>query len=195
MPTLSALQTFDDMNNKTKRDQRLSGRLLWLALIMCACFLAACGKQKPQLPSNKQPEVDSVALAMIEMNQRLVQKANDELASYVVTSGQPYVQDDQGFWYMITRRTEGLMLQKEQTVTITQQVYLLDGTLCEDMVMTLQIGKKQVPTAVESALLLLREGESASILAPWYLAYGQYGNEAKIGAYANVRFEISVMEL
>ena len=183
------------MNNKTRQNQRLAGRLLWSALILCACLLASCGKRKPQLPSNKQPKTDSVALAMVEMNQRLVQKANDELASYVVASEQPYVQDDQGFWYMITNRTEGLTLQKEQTVTIAQQVYLLDGTLCEDMVMTLQIGKKQVPTAVDSALLLLHEGESASILAPWYLAYGQYGNNAKIGAYTNVRFEISVMEL
>ena len=126
-------------------------------------MMSACGKRKPQLPSNKHQEIDSAALAMIEMNQQLVQQANNDLATYVIESGMPYVQDDMGFWYMITRHTEGLALQKDQTVTIAQQVYLLDGTLCEDAVQTLQIGKKQVPTAVESALLLLHEGECATM--------------------------------
>ncbi len=182
------------MNHRTTC-RHTRGLLYTILTVACCALLPACGKKRPQLPSNKQSGVDSVALAMIEMNQQLVLKANTELATYVVASKQPYVQDDQGFWYRITRHTDGLALQKEQTVTIAQQVYLLDGTLCEDMVTTVQIGKKQVPAAVDAALLLLHEGEKATILAPWYLAYGQYGNDAKIGAYTNVRIDIEVMEL
>lgn len=183
------------MNGKRQTYRNASCLPYATLVILLVAMMSACGKRKPQLPSNKHQEIDSAALAMIEMNQQLVQQANNDLATYVIESGMPYVQDDMGFWYMITRHTKGLALQKDQTVTIAQQVYLLDGTLCEDAVQTLQIGKKQVPTAVESALLLLHEGECATILAPWYLAYGQYGNNAKIGAYTNVRIEIEVRNL
>ena len=56
---------------------------LWMCLLLS---LSGCGGRGPQRPSQRsgmKPEIDSTALARMEMNQRLAIAADEEVLRYV----------------------------------------------------------------------------------------------------------------
>lgn len=169
-------------------------RIILIALAGLLLPLASCRRTKPQSPSNRS-ERDTVALNLLEMNQRYVQAAGNELAFYVKDQDKPYVLDEMGYWYYIAKKGSTRPVTFMEQVQIRQQVYLLsDSTrLCKDEQLAITPGRKEVIDAVDMCMEYLHVGDSVSILAPWYLAYGQRGDE-DILPYACVRIEVNIIE-
>ncbi len=167
----------------------------WYIICIGLLLLVGCGKSKPQLPSNKPQAgaTDSTLLSIVELNQTLAEKADAELAIHVANGDLPYVRHELGFWYLMQERTSGADIQPEQTVELLYKVYLLDGTLCEDIKRTARVGKKEVLEAIDCILPQLHAGEKVEILAPWYMAYGREGDESiGILPYQHVKIELIV---
>lgn len=169
-------------------------KIILIALAGLLLPLASCRRTKPQSPSNR-PEKDTVALNLLEMNQRYVQAAGNELAFYVKGQDKPYVLDDMGYWYYIAKKGSNRPATTVEQLQIRQQVYLLsDSTqLCKDEHLTIAPGRKEVVDAVDMCMEYLHTGDSVSILAPWYLAYGQRGDDDVL-PYACVRIELKISE-
>ncbi len=164
-----------------------------LLIVFSSVLFAGCGKRKPQLPSNKkQTQVDSTMLAMLEFNQTLVEKADAQLAEFVTDAEQDYVRHELGFWYKKTQSAQGDTLAVEQIVNIHYTVSKLDSTICEDVIETITLGKKQTIACIEAMLLEMCIGEQVEILSPWYLAYGQAGKERSVDSYEQVWIKLSV---
>lgn len=160
----------------------------------CLTMLMACNQKnvKPQTPANA-PEIDTVAQNLLYTNQMLVQQANLELSQYVKNSGLEYALHDKGFWYRRLVRTDEEQLQPEMTADIHYTVSLIDSTLCMDISCQIRVGKKEVPPAIDHSLQFMHRGEKYEILAPWYCAYGQKG-ENNVPAYTNVRIILEVQQ-
>ncbi len=162
--------------------------------LICGCLLGvSCQRTKPQLPSNRVQEVDSTELRMALLTQRLVEEANTSLAQYVQGLDSAYVLELIGYWQRVPHRLDGAKLQKNEKVLLHSKIYTLSGELLLDTEEVVTVGKREVPVAVDDFLVEMRAGECASLLIPWYAAFGAIGNE-NVPAYENVRIEIKVTE-
>lgn len=174
-----------------------------LDIILAGCLLVgavSCQKTKPQAPTlrgeNSEQTLskeDSAKLELVLLTSRLAEEADKELALWVNQQEEPYVLDIEGYWYFIGHHSQGARFQKGQEVKVKALIYDMDGTLLMDEQTTLTLGKRETIRAIESALLNLREGESCTVLAPWYCAFGQTGNQA-VKPYQNIKIEIQTNE-
>lgn len=164
-----------------------------LMFILSAVFLlVACSNTKPQTPANTA-EIDTVAQNLLYTNQLLVQQTNTELALYVKHNELPFTQHMFGFWYKFTKRTKNSAIQPDDLVTLHYQVLLLDSTPCMDIITSVHAGKKEVPPAIDYSLCMMNNGEAIDIIAPWYSAYGQKGEDI-VPAYTNVIFHVELLD-
>ena len=158
---------------------------------LCSC-LASCHRQRPQLPSNKRSE-DTTAVALINARRQLVEATDREITQFMTKQDSTFVLNDLGFWYQITSRSSLPRFLNNESVELSLREYDLQGRLLSDIHTTIVIGKRQETLVVDEALLLMRHGEKARIIAPWYLAYDQAGNDI-IPPYTNLIIDIQTHE-
>lgn len=145
-----------------------------LAAVLC---LSGCHRVGPQQAANRGNDVDSAAMAMTLLNLRLAEEADLTCTRFVQQADTAFVLSDFNFWYTITRRSEGDEIQADDRVNLLMQTFTLDSTLIEDAELSLTVGHRQSLLVLDYALPLLREGEEATLIAPYYIAYGREGNE------------------
>ncbi len=169
-------------------------QLSTIALILA---FAGCTPQAPQRPSQRSGQTspsDSITLAMVELHQRLADAADIELNRYIKEHpGQWFSQDD-GSWWMrlqVTGDRQQVTGDKLQIRLITRD---LEGKLLSDVEGEYELGKCQLPEAVESVITLNFKLSTFNfkVLAPWYVAYGSQGNDA-IPGYQNVIIEVYLL--
>ncbi len=170
-------------------------RPLAFVLLLGAWLLipTSCQRTKPQSPSNRAQEMDSTEMHMALLTQRLVEEANASLVQFVQGLDSAYVLERFGSWHRVTQRVKGERLQKDDKVLLHSQTYTLQGDLLSDTEDVVTVGKREVPVAVDRLLTEMCAGESASLIVPWYAAYGATGNEV-VPAYTNIRIEIELTE-
>jgi len=161
------------------------------ALVFCI-LLISCNKQAPQLPSNKGEVVDSNVVALLEINKELTNKEDSILKHFVEITNKDFKKQDIGFWYLIEQPTDGSLLKDQELCKFSSKIISLDGKVLEEEVKQAVIGKKQLVTGLEEGLKLLRKGEKATFIIPWYLAYGMKGNEPLIPPYTSLVCEIEL---
>lgn len=166
--------------------------VLFMAFMVVICV--GCNRTKPQTPANR-PMQDTIALALIELNQRYAQEAATHLAFYANQLPHPYVLDDMGYWYRIVDQGSDVPVQGLEQVTLHRQEYALEDSLVlyRDEVIHVKPEKKEVMEAIDRAFEHLHVGDSVSILAPWFLAYGPKGDGADILPYTSLRIELRVL--
>lgn len=163
----------------------------------------SCAKTAPQRPSQRSseaPEADSTLLAMMEVNERLVMEADKQVLQWVQKQTAHYNQMDCGAW-RIERDSE--TSQRAQTATATPQpkeqwlihyqVMHLDSALAEDTEGSFTIARGELPTAIDETVQHMIANETATIIAPWYSAFGLKGTE-HVRAYENVLIHITLKE-
>ncbi len=155
-------------------------------------MLVSCGSTGPQTPANVQ-EIDTVAQSLLFTNQLLVEQTNRDLALFVKNCGTDFALHDYGFWYRYLKHTDNKKINNDESVTVHYQVWLMDSTKCMDIIKDVKVGKKEVPNAIDHLLPMMRIGEKTEIIAPWYCAYGQKGEDCVL-PYTNVRIQVEIPE-
>ncbi len=138
----------------------------------------ACTRQAPQLPSNKATEMDSSAVSLQLVNEKLILGEDSILANFVKKSGIDFKKSNSGLWYKtsMANNKNNKPIQGE-SCEIDYKVYSLQNKLLFNETKTLVIGKKQIINGVEEVLLNLSKNDSAIAIIPWYIGYGIKGNE------------------
>lgn len=150
----------------------------------------ACGNNKPQIPTyhkGKTATQDTALLTLLRINEQMSAEADRQVLNYAAG----YSQWENGMW---TRgyRNEKTTLQENESVVLSLRIFdLSDSTLLEDIRETAKVGKYERMETLAALLPELHRGDSISVLAPWYLAYGATGNE-HVAPYTNVRIEVIV---
>ena len=161
-----------------------------------ALVLVSCGQQSPQRPSQRKgekPKADSAALALLELNQSLAIAADKQLTQLALAQEEQYALYEASTWMTILDKgdQERPVPTFNEFWTIHMRTYDLAGHLLLDSEGTYQIGKQELPLAVELNIRELHQGGKARLLAPWYAAYGLEGT-AEIPPYENVIIEIEL---
>ncbi len=157
---------------------------------MAICsMLMACGKTQPQRPTfkNRPQAADSTVVALVEVNQRMAADADSRLARYAT---EDYALQEEGYWVSGLHDIETGFSDSTQ-VCVRMQVYDTEGNLYEDRHETFCVGKTSDMRVLDPVLRQLHSGDSVSILAPWYMAYGSLGSQV-VPPYTNVRIELRV---
>jgi hypothetical protein len=152
-------------------------------------MLMACGKTQPQRPTfkNRPQAADSTVVALVEVNQRMAADADSRLARYAT---EDYALQEEGYWVSGLHDIETGFSDSTQ-VCVRMQVYDTEGNLYEDRHETFCVGKTGDMRVLDPVLRQLHRGDSVSILAPWYMAYGSLGSQV-VPPYTNVRIELRV---
>lgn len=149
------------------------------------CVMVACSKPSPQLPSNKGSNVDEKAEGLLIVNKRLAVK-EDSLLSAFAKHDPALLKHELGFWYKVDKKTKGKVPKEKDKCNFALQVMLLDNKVVMTTEQQIEIGKKQTIVGVEEALKLMHRGESATLLLPWYLAYGMLGEQDVVPPYTSI---------
>ena len=161
-----------------------------IALIMTACTIAP---QRPSQRSGQSAEPDSAMLAMVEMNQQLAEAADRELLSYMRNHPGRWFEQEDGSWC----EPDTIPLNYAYSPTRPIRLHLitrdLNGNLLSDVQGEYQLGKCQLPQAVENYITIHYPQSTIhfKVLAPYYVAYGSRGMET-IPPYTNVMIEVKV---
>jgi len=155
---------------------------------------SACGRVRPQGAANK-PQADSTAIALMEMNLKLAGAADQMLVDSVQASGLPYVLDLRNYWYYLTPVTDGDSVKEGMRVEYSAVIRdLRTGALIEDVTEEVEVGKGQALRAIDYTFPFMRERQQATILAPYYNAYGRDGNE-QVAPLTNVKVTLKVLQI
>jgi chaperone required for assembly of F1-ATPase len=167
-------------------------KLFSIISVLCFLWITAC-KQSPQLPANKTTGIDSIANNLLAVNQDLIHYEDSVLNVYVATLDSGYLKSKLGFWYKINLRTQKALIREKDKCRFQYSIYSLNDSLLTDMAQAeIVVGKKNTIRGIEEALLLMRPGETATLILPWYLAYGMKGNDNGVAAYTSVKVHLSV---
>ncbi|MDR2839779.1 MAG: FKBP-type peptidyl-prolyl cis-trans isomerase [Paludibacter sp.] len=171
-------------------------RLCYL-LLAAACLLlpAACGKAlPPQLPANKGVEIDSTEIQLMAVNEALIVREDSLLRLFAENDTTDFQKHALGFWYKIEQHTNGAKIDKKTYLVIDYQLFTLDNKKIKEERTGVQLGKKELTTGLEEGLLLMRKGEKATFIVPYYLAFGIKGNGAEVPPYTSVIYKIKVSD-
>jgi len=148
--------------------------------------VVSCQRPAPQLPANKSETIDSTELRLLELNEKMILFEDSLIQNYVENSTANYLKHDLGFWYKIEKSDLGNSIQANQKCEIEYRIYSLENNFLLEQKETIIIGKKQLPTGIEEALKMMRQGANADLVIPWYLAYGMKGNGNEIKPFSSL---------
>lgn len=171
-------------------------RTIYLALPLLL-FISCGKKQQPQTPSRwlgKEVKVDSTQLALLELNQRMVEAADNKLTQLAQTEEEPYALYEGNTWiYFLDRGEVNTPAPKEGDIwEVHMTVYSLENKqLLVDILREYHIGKSELPPAIDHNISEFRKGCQARMLVPWYGAFGMQGTK-DVPPYENVIIHIKI---
>lgn len=124
------------------------------------------------------------------------------LQAYIIASPQNFTRDTTGLFYSISQsRPDSAKAKVGEQVSYYVSIYTLAGTFVDSTEKSkgkprripYGTGFLEIP-GIERAFTLLRKGEKATLLLPYFLAYGSSSN-SKIPAYSPMRIEIEVADI
>ena len=163
-----------------------------IALFFVFFLLLSCTKQRPQLPSNKGVEIDKNAVSLLAINQNLAKKEDVIIKTIALQKDKAFKRSGIGFWYKIERVGKGPKINDSTVCTFSYRLMSLKGKLLQKDVKQIVIGKKQTIAGLEEGLKLMNKGDSATVIVPWYLAYGMKGEEPLIPPYTSLIYVIKI---
>lgn len=139
--------------------------------------------------------------------QRIIEN-EQAIEKYIADSSLSLTKDNNGFYYKITRGTSSDEVKVGEEVTVKYDIYLLSGlkvwTSVKDTVKTVKFpaftGAPFVVPAMELGINLMRAGDKATILSPYYIGFGNYtsiltgyNTNATIPQYSPIRVEMELV--
>lgn len=104
-----------------------------------------------------------------------------------------------GLYYVMTEEGNGEMPEKGDNVKVHYTGKLLDGKVFDSSVergepIEVPIGMGYVIPGWDEGILLMSKGEKGVLYIPYYLAYGDRGAGADIPPFANLIFEVELVD-
>jgi len=167
-----------------------------LILLVFATSFIQCGHDNEQ---KKKPDPASYEEFLIKANQETVRVENEQINDYIRRHKLEMETTATGMRYMILKEGIGPKVEPMRRVKLAYTLTLLSGdtvyTALEDGPLVFEVGKGQVITGLEEAILLLRVGDRAKIIIPSHLAFGLIGDQKKIFHKASLVYDIELISM
>lgn len=140
----------------------------------------ACGDRTPVI--ELEPENSAVVKEnMINANRLVIQSESTQIESYIQRRGWTMSQLPSGAFFREYTRGTGAAIQPQETVEVTYRLESLDGTaIYTKQIDTLEVGKRQITTALDDLLQQMHYGSQAWLIAPSNSAYGVVGDGDRV---------------
>ena len=167
--------------------------LTFMAIVILFAHCGSGGKEKPvQNPSKyKEP--------LIKANQEVARTESEQIEDFIRRHKWNMETTNTGLRFMITKQGIGANALEGRTVKLSYTLSLLNGdtvyTALKDGPIVFTVGKGQVITGLEEAILLLKVGDRAKFIIPSHLAYGLIGDQNKIRQKASLVYDIEFVSM
>lgn len=126
-------------------------------------------------------------------------KVKDSMAFNQMITDPNWKTTASGLRYQIIKPGKGKKVMPGNNVTVKYVGTLLDGRVFDQTKegqpdFTFNVGTKMVIPGWDEGLLLMKEGETARLLIPWNLAYGEFGS-GPIPPYSSLIFDIELVKV
>lgn len=123
----------------------------------------------------------------------------DQINAYIRRQGLAMTQTEQGYCLQIVNNGGGRAASQGSRVTITAQIYLLDGTLChsygEGNPLVVTIGREALISGFHAALDGLRQGTEALALFSSHLGWGLFGDRRRVPPRSPLLCKINIVSV
>jgi FKBP-type peptidyl-prolyl cis-trans isomerase len=120
------------------------------------------------------------------------------LNTYISTKKISVAPTASGLYYIQGKTGIGTQVVSGATVQFHYKAYLIDGTVFDTTEgkapFSIKIGESSLVKGLEEGLLLMREGDTATLIMPSSLAYGSVRN-GPIPAYSTLIFEVEIVKV
>ena len=166
--------------------------LLFTSLILCI----QCRQGEP---AKNRPGPDQLKETLIKANQEALREENEQINDFIRRRNWDMNTTSTGLRVMITKHGLGAISEPGKTVKLSYTVTLLNGdtvyTALREGPLVFEVGKGQVISGLEEAILLLRVGDHAKIIIPSHLAYGLIGDRKRILNKASLVYDIEFISM
>jgi FKBP-type peptidyl-prolyl cis-trans isomerase len=160
-------------------------------------LLSNCGQENVarRISEEKQGRDES----LLNANKEAVRAENEQINDYISRHHLKMEETGTGIRYQLLRQGIGAKAVPGKTVKLDYTIMFLTGdtvySASKDGPMVFEIGKGQVITGLEEAILLLRVGDRAKFIIPSHLAFGLIGDQKKINQKASLVYDIDFISM
>ncbi len=167
----------------------------WVSFCFVVLFSYSCEEKKKPVTV----DVEKLKEQMVEANRRLVKSESLMIDSFISKNGYKMETTGTGLRFASMKSGKGSKAEVGDTLMISYQIRLLNGTLCEeskpDQPLVLIIGQNKHTKGFEEAILKMNEQETARIVVPSYLAYGMQGDGNLIPAASPLHCVLTLIDI
>ncbi len=165
----------------------------------CLCFIMLLSYSCEEKRKPVTVDVEKLKEQMMEANRRLVKSESLMIDSFITKNGYKMETTGTGLRFASMKSGKGSKAEAGDTLMIAYQIWLLNGTLCEeskpDQPLVLIIGENKHTKGFEEAILKMTEKETARIIVPSYLAYGMKGDGNLIPAASPLHCVLTLIDI
>jgi len=173
-----------------------SKALTFLVFTLFALLFISCQRREPQSSSLQTGQLKE---PLINANREALREEDQQIDDFIRRYNWNMEKTSTGLRVMVTKNGIGPAAQPGRTVKLSYTVTLLTGdtmyTALNDGPLIFEVGKGQVVTGLEEAILLLRVGDRAKIIIPSHLAFGLIGDQKKINHKASLVYDLEFISM
>ena len=174
----------------------LSHILVFLVINILVFSFQGCQEKNPASGSKNPADYKE---PLINANKEAVKEENDQIEDFIRRHQWKMEKTSTGLRIMKTKNGIGARAQKGMNVKLSYSVTLLTGdtlyTAVKDGPLVFNVGKGQVISGLEEAILLLNVGDRAKIIIPSHLAFGLIGDQKKIRHKATLVYDVEFISM
>ncbi len=172
-------------------------RIIILILLIGIAIIFSCNNNEHKPKSVK--EILSFKEPLVKVNQILVDRDSEKIASYCNRYNLNLKVSESGLWYKIYHQGNGDSAKTGKIANLNFKISLLNGKVCYTSDSTgpkiFKIGEGGVETGLEIGVLKMREGDKAKFIMPPNLAWGLIGDEKKIPSRSIIIYDVELIKL
>jgi FKBP-type peptidyl-prolyl cis-trans isomerase FkpA len=169
----------------------------FLAGLACLMLLTHCNSGGKT--GHKVQDQSVYKEPLIKANKDVARTENEQIEDFMRRHHWIMETTSTGLRFMIYKKGTGAKAKEGRTVKLDYTLSLLNGdtvyTAQNDGPIVFQVGKGQVITGLEEAILLLKVGDQAKFIIPSHLAFGLIGDQKKIRQKASLVYDIEFISM
>ena len=170
----------------------------WTILIPALLFLFIGCRPEPEKELNVPINESVISEALIKVNSYMVKRNHQHIVNFVKRTGWNMMETDDGIWIEFLEKNSEQKLEMGNNFNMTYSLKLINGDepLGEGMLIrrNATLGSSGIVTGLASGLSYMGIGDSARIIVPPYLAYGNFGDSEKIPPDAILIYHVKILK-
>lgn len=173
---------------------------LYIILIVLLSSSCACKhKSSPIVLEDMEKIEKEYKKPMMDWNHEKVHDQDLQIKKFAERRSWEMTRTGSGLYFEIFENGTGQVADSGDIATFNYNLHLFDGTYCYSSDSTgprkLELGKAEIESGLEEALLMMQIGDKARIIIPPHLAYGMPGDGYKIPSDAILIYKIELTKL